>query len=98
VPNLRWHHPAHGRIATAHEDIPVSEQIALEPEDRIEIITLYEKLVDQTAPGGSVVERLRPKAGDNIVSTQLAEERRSPLTFLFYEFGLYSCDFSGYPI
>jgi hypothetical protein len=76
----------------------MSEQGTLEPVDRVEIIILYENLVDQTAPGGGVVERLRPRAGDNIVSTLLAEERRNPLTFPFYEFGLYSCDFSGYPI
>jgi 7,8-dihydropterin-6-yl-methyl-4-(beta-D-ribofuranosyl)aminobenzene 5'-phosphate synthase len=56
----------------------MSEQITLEPVDRVEIITLYENLVDQTAPGGGVVERLRPRAGDTIVSTLLAEERRTP--------------------
>jgi hypothetical protein len=28
------------------------EQITLDPVDRVEIITLYENLVDQTAPGG----------------------------------------------
>jgi 7,8-dihydropterin-6-yl-methyl-4-(beta-D-ribofuranosyl)aminobenzene 5'-phosphate synthase len=56
----------------------MTEQITLDPVDRVEIITLYENLVDQTAPGGGVVERLRPKAGDTIVSTLLAEERRNP--------------------
>src|SRR2546430_718507 len=54
------------------------EQITLNPVDRVEIITLDENLVDQTAPGGGVVERLRPRAGDTIVSTLLAEERRNP--------------------
>jgi 7,8-dihydropterin-6-yl-methyl-4-(beta-D-ribofuranosyl)aminobenzene 5'-phosphate synthase len=56
----------------------MSNQIILDPVDRVEIITLYENLVDQTAPGGGVVERLRPRAGDTIVSTLLAEERRNP--------------------
>jgi len=54
------------------------EQIALAPVDRVEITTLYENLVDQTTPGGGAVERLTPKAGDKIVSTLLAEERRNP--------------------
>jgi 7,8-dihydropterin-6-yl-methyl-4-(beta-D-ribofuranosyl)aminobenzene 5'-phosphate synthase len=56
----------------------MSNQLTLDPVDRVEIITLYENLVDQTAPGGGVVERLRPRAGDTIVSTLLAEERRNP--------------------
>lgn len=56
----------------------MSPQIALEPIDRLEITTLYENLVDQTSPGGGVVERLTPKAGATIVSTLLAEERRNP--------------------
>jgi 7,8-dihydropterin-6-yl-methyl-4-(beta-D-ribofuranosyl)aminobenzene 5'-phosphate synthase len=50
----------------------------LEPVDRVEITTLYENLVDQTSPGGGLVERLTPKAGAPIVSTLLAEERRIP--------------------
>jgi hypothetical protein len=31
----------------------MSDQITLEPVDRVEIITLYENLVDQTAPGAA---------------------------------------------
>jgi 7,8-dihydropterin-6-yl-methyl-4-(beta-D-ribofuranosyl)aminobenzene 5'-phosphate synthase len=54
------------------------EPIALEPVDRVEITTLYENLVDQTMPGGGAVERLVPRAGETIVSTLLAEERRNP--------------------
>jgi 7,8-dihydropterin-6-yl-methyl-4-(beta-D-ribofuranosyl)aminobenzene 5'-phosphate synthase len=56
----------------------MSDQITLDPVDRVEITTLYENLVDQTSPGGGVVERLAPKAGETIVSTLLAEERRNP--------------------
>jgi 7,8-dihydropterin-6-yl-methyl-4-(beta-D-ribofuranosyl)aminobenzene 5'-phosphate synthase len=56
----------------------MSEQIALAPVDRVEITTLYENLVDQTSPGGGPVERLDARAGANIVSTLLAEERRNP--------------------
>jgi len=55
----------------------MSERIVLEPVDRVEITTLYETLVDQTMPGGGPVQRLDPKAGSMIVSTLLAEERRS---------------------
>jgi len=54
----------------------MSERIALEPVDRVEITTLYENLVDQTMPGGGPVQRLGPKAGSRIVSTLLAEERQ----------------------
>ena len=56
----------------------MGDQVMLDPVDRVEIITLYENLVEQTAPGGGVVERLTPKAGPMIVSTLLAEERRNP--------------------
>jgi 7,8-dihydropterin-6-yl-methyl-4-(beta-D-ribofuranosyl)aminobenzene 5'-phosphate synthase len=55
-----------------------NERIVLEAVDRVEITTLYENLVDQTIAGGGAVERLTPKAGEKIVSTLLAEERRSP--------------------
>jgi 7,8-dihydropterin-6-yl-methyl-4-(beta-D-ribofuranosyl)aminobenzene 5'-phosphate synthase len=56
----------------------MQDRITLEPVDRLEIITLYENLVDQTSPGGGAVQRLRPQAGETIVSTLLAEERRNP--------------------
>jgi 7,8-dihydropterin-6-yl-methyl-4-(beta-D-ribofuranosyl)aminobenzene 5'-phosphate synthase len=56
----------------------MTEHIELAPVDQVEIITLYENLVDQTTPGGNKVERLRPRAGPKIVSMLLAEERRTP--------------------
>ena len=56
----------------------VNERIVLEPVERVEITTLYENLIDQTIAGGGAVERLTPKAGEKIVSTLLAEERRNP--------------------
>jgi len=60
------------------ESEAVSERIELAPVERVEIITLYENLVDMMAPGGGPVERLRPKAGEKVVSTLLADERENP--------------------
>ncbi len=54
------------------------EPIELAPVDRVEITTLYENLVDRTAPGGGPVERLGPKADQKIVSTLLADEKQVP--------------------
>jgi len=56
----------------------MTERIELAPVDRVEILTLYENLVDQTMPGGNKVERLRPRAGPKIVSRLLAGERETP--------------------
>ena len=55
----------------------MSERVALEPVDGIEIATVYENLVDQTIPDTGPVKRLSPTAG-KIVSTLLAGERRTP--------------------
>ncbi|MCI0438740.1 MAG: MBL fold metallo-hydrolase, partial [Chloroflexi bacterium] len=48
----------------------MTERIELLPVDRVEITTLYENLVDLTAPGQEQVERLRSKA-DNWVASHL---------------------------
>ena len=56
----------------------MTETLELQPVDRIEITTLYENLVDSTAPGAGPVERLRGESGGAIVSDLLAEERRNP--------------------
>ena len=54
------------------------EVIDLEPVDQVEITTLYENLVDLTAPGGGSIERLGPKTGEVLASTLVVEERRNP--------------------
>jgi 7,8-dihydropterin-6-yl-methyl-4-(beta-D-ribofuranosyl)aminobenzene 5'-phosphate synthase len=52
--------------------------IPFEPVDSVEITTLYENLVDSTAPGEGIVERLSAKANNPVVSNLLVEERRTP--------------------
>jgi len=52
----------------------VRERIALEPVDRVEITTLYENLVDQTMPGGGVVQRLDGAGGSKIIASRLLGE------------------------
>ncbi len=56
----------------------MTQKLDLQPVDQIEITTLYENLVDSTAPGAGPVERLRGESGGAIVSDLLAEERRIP--------------------
>ena len=56
----------------------MTETLELQAVDQIEITTLYENLVDSTAPGGGPVERLRGESGGAVVSDLLAEERRVP--------------------
>lgn len=56
----------------------MTQKLDLQPVDQIEITTLYENLVDSTAPGDGPVERLRGESGGAIVSDLLAEERRIP--------------------
>lgn len=45
----------------------MTTQIPLEPVDSVEITTLYENLVDSTAPGEGIVERLSAKADNRMI-------------------------------
>ena len=56
----------------------MTERIELAPVDRVEIITLYENLVDMTAARSGAVELLRPTAGAKVVTTLFADEPRNP--------------------
>lgn len=56
----------------------MTEQIHLEPVDQIEITTLYENLVDSTAPGVGPAKRLSVSRDNPIASTLLADERSNP--------------------
>ena len=56
----------------------MNEIIELAEADEVEITTLYENLVDSTAPGQEHVERLDYRRDYEIVSALLAEERSNP--------------------
>ena len=64
-------------MTTGQADI-ASDRVELGPVDRVEITTLYDNLVDSMVPGGPSIERLTPRAGAPIVSTLMAEERKTP--------------------
>jgi 7,8-dihydropterin-6-yl-methyl-4-(beta-D-ribofuranosyl)aminobenzene 5'-phosphate synthase len=51
---------------------------SLAPVDQVEVITLYDNLVDQMLPASESIERLAPTQGGSIASTLLSEEKRVP--------------------
>jgi 7,8-dihydropterin-6-yl-methyl-4-(beta-D-ribofuranosyl)aminobenzene 5'-phosphate synthase len=56
----------------------MSERIELAPVDKVEVTTVYDNIVDSMVPAHDEVERLEGNRGDVIVSTLLAEEKRTP--------------------
>ena len=71
------HHLAEGK-SLSNEVSLVNEIIELAAADEVEITSLYENLVDNTAPGREHVERLDYRRDKKIVSTLLADEQSNP--------------------
>ncbi len=56
----------------------MADIVELAPVDQVEITTLFENLVDLTAPGGGIIERLSVRSSNMVASYLHDGERRNP--------------------